>query len=156
MPMPKARDYYEVLGLNKNASDDDVKKSYRKLAREHHPDMVQDSDKKAAEERFKEINEAYQVLSDPQKRKMYDQFGHVGPGYGGGAGGGPFGQGAGGQWGPFSYSYTSNGGWRRILILLIFLKISLVLEVFLEIENLKKEKISTTSCTLNLKMQFLV
>ena len=71
--MAIAKDYYETLGVPKSASPDDIKKSYRKLAREHHPDMVKESDKAAAEKRFKEINEAYQVLSDPQKRKMYDQ-----------------------------------------------------------------------------------
>jgi molecular chaperone DnaJ len=113
--MPTNRDYYEILGIEKNASEADIKKAYRRLAREHHPDMVNESDKAAAEKRFKEINEAYQVLSDPQKRKMYDQFGHAGPGYGGGrpgsgsAGGGPFGGfGGSGSWGPFTYTYTTN------------------------------------------------
>ena len=93
------RDYYDVLGLKKGASDSEIKKSYRKLAREHHPDMVAETDKKEAEKRFKEINEAYQVLSDPEKKQMYDQFGHAGPGF---AGNGGFNgaQGArGGQWG---------------------------------------------------------
>lgn len=108
--MPTTRDYYEVLGVSKSANENDIKQAYRKLAREHHPDMVKDGDKKAAEERFKEINEAYQILSDPQKRKMYDQFGHAGTqqGAGGFSGGGPFG-GFGGQQGPFSYSYSTNG-----------------------------------------------
>ena len=108
------KDYYEILGLKKDASDADIKKAYRKLAREHHPDMVDESDKSAAEKRFKDINEAYQVLSDPQKKKMYDQYGHVGAGFQG-AGRGPFGQGfpggqAGGSWGPFTYTYTTSGG----------------------------------------------
>lgn len=105
--MPSAKDYYDILGLDRKASADEVKKAYRKLAREHHPDMVKDSDKKGAETRFKEINEAYQVLSDPQKRQMYDQYGHAGVGQGQGAAGGgnPFG----GNWGPFTYTY-SNGG----------------------------------------------
>jgi DnaJ-class molecular chaperone len=103
--MASAKDYYEILGVQKNSSGDDIKKAYRKLAREHHPDMVKESDKVAAEKRFKEINEAYQVLSDPQKRKMYDQFGSAGPGFGpeGFSGSNQ------GQWGPFSYSYSSSG-----------------------------------------------
>lgn len=87
------------------------------MAREHHPDMVNEKEKPGAEKRFKELNEAYQVLSDPDKRRMYDQFGHAS--FGGGAGGGsggqnPFGGGFGGgntgQWGPFSYSYSSSDG----------------------------------------------
>lgn len=100
------KDYYEILGVSKSASADDVKKAYRKLAREHHPDMVKDGDKKQAEERFKEINEAYQVLGDAEKRKMYDQFGHAGP-----AGFNPQGGTGGpqGQWGPFTYTYSSGG-----------------------------------------------
>jgi DnaJ-class molecular chaperone len=66
--MSNSKDYYELLGVSKNASDSDIKKAYRNLAREHHPDMVKDSDKASAEKKFKEINEAYQVLSDSQKR----------------------------------------------------------------------------------------
>lgn len=104
-----SKDLYEALGLSKNATDDEIKKAYRKLAREHHPDMVKDGDKASAEKRFKEINEAYKVLSDPQKRKQYDQFGSVGEGFGGFSGWQGGGQ-AGGQQGPFSYTYTSNGG----------------------------------------------
>lgn len=79
------RDYYEVLGLQKGASDADIKKAYRKLAKQYHPDLNPDDPK--AEEKFKEINEANQVLSDPEKRAKYDQFGHAGvdPSYGGGA-----------------------------------------------------------------------
>jgi len=109
--MASNRDYYEILGLNKNASEEELKKAYRKLAREHHPDMVDKSDKAAAEKRFKEINEAYQVLSDPQKRKMYDQFGHAGMNFSGG-GQEPFGGGFTGTsgWGPFTYSYKTQGG----------------------------------------------
>ena len=81
------RDYYEVLGVNKNATDDELKKSYRKLAKQYHPDANADN-KKEAEAKFKEVTEAYEVLSDKQKRQMYDQFGHNGPaGFGGGAGG---------------------------------------------------------------------
>ena len=98
--MAEKRDYYEVLGVNKNATDDEIKKAYRKLAKKYHPDANPDN-KEAAEAKFKEVNEAYENLSDPQKRKMYDQFGHGGPqGFGGQ--GGPFGQGG-------YYSYSSSG-----------------------------------------------
>ena len=69
------RDYYDVLGVERNASDEEIKRSFRKLALQYHPDRNQDSD---ATEKFKEINEAYQILSDPQKRSAYDQFGHAG------------------------------------------------------------------------------
>lgn len=84
--MADKRDYYEVLGVDKNADDATIKKAYRTLAKKNHPD-VNPGDKEA-EERFKEINEAYQVLSNSEKRAQYDRFGHDGPqGFGGGAGG---------------------------------------------------------------------
>ncbi len=72
------RDYYEVLGVAKSATHDDIRKAYRELALRHHPDRVPAEGKKEAEERFKEISEAYAVLSDPQKRALYDQYGHSG------------------------------------------------------------------------------
>ena len=89
--MAEKRDYYEVLGLKKGASEDEIKKAFKSMARKYHPDLHPD-DKKAAE-KFKEINEAYEVLSDSEKRARYDQFGHAGvdPNYGGGAGAGGFG-----------------------------------------------------------------
>lgn len=82
------RDYYEVLGLSKGASDDEIKKAYRKLAKKYHPDLNQDDP--SAESKFKEVNEANDILSDSEKRARYDQFGHAGvdPSYGGGGSGG--------------------------------------------------------------------
>lgn len=73
------RDYYEVLGIERNASDDEIKRAYRKLARQYHPDLQSSEEgKKTAEERFKEVSEAYEVLADPAKRRQYDMFGHAG------------------------------------------------------------------------------
>ena len=87
------RDYYEVLGVSKTATQDELKKAYRKLARKYHPDLNKDNAEAA--EKFKECNEAYSVLSDEQKRAQYDQFGHDAFENGGMGGGGGFG-GAGG------------------------------------------------------------
>jgi molecular chaperone DnaJ len=88
------RDYYEILGINKNASEAEIKKAYRRLAMKYHPDRNAGDDAKVAEEKFKEAKEAYEVLSDAQKRTAYDQFGHAGvdPSMGGRPGG--FGDGA--------------------------------------------------------------
>ena len=89
------RDYYEVLGVDRNASESDIKKAYRRLAMKYHPDRNTGDDAAVAEQKFKEAKKAYEVLSDPQKRAAYDQFGHAGvdSGMGGGPGGG-FGGGA--------------------------------------------------------------
>ncbi len=84
-----ATDYYEILGIARGSSEDDIKRAYRQLARRHHPDVSQN--KPEAEARFKEINEAYSVLSDPSRRQMYDQYGHAGVnGHGAQSGFGPF------------------------------------------------------------------
>lgn len=109
--MSAKSDYYDILGVSKAASADEIKKAYRKQALEWHPDRHKD-DKETAEKRFKEINEAYQVLSDSQKRSAYDQYGHEafapGGGFGGSGGAGPFAQS--GRYGPFTYTYTTSGG----------------------------------------------
>ena len=98
--MSEKRDYYEVLGVDKNASEADLKKAYKKMARKYHPDLNRD-DPKTAEAKFKEVNEAYDVLKDPQKKAQYDQFGHAAfeGGAGGGGGFGGFGQGGFGGFG---------------------------------------------------------
>lgn len=105
--MANKRDYYEVLGLGKEASADDIKKSYRKLARQYHPDVNKEAD---AESKFKEVKEAYDVLSDDGKRSTYDRFGHVDPnqGMGGGGGGQDF-----GGFGDIFDMFFGGGGGRR-------------------------------------------
>ncbi|TDM15579.1 molecular chaperone DnaJ [Macrococcus bovicus] len=102
------RDYYEVLGLSKGASKDEIKKAYRKLSKKYHPDINKEE---GADEKFKELSEAYEVLSDDQKKAQYDQFGHAGMGQGAGFGGADFGGGFGGFEDIFSSFF--GGGARR-------------------------------------------
>jgi molecular chaperone DnaJ len=90
------RDFYDILGVPKNATDEDIKKAYRKLAMKHHPDRNQGADAKKSEDRFKEAKEAYEMLSDPQKRAAYDQYGHAGVDPNMGGRGGPGAEGFGG------------------------------------------------------------
>lgn len=100
------RDFYDILGLHRGATAEEIKKAYRRLAMKHHPDRAA-GDKKAAEAKFNEIQEAYDVLSDPAKRRNYDQFGHAGVGAGpSGAGGPPGGD-------PFEALRRAQGGGRR-------------------------------------------
>src|SRR5688572_30422742 len=111
----KFKDYYEILGVARTATDEEIKKAFRKLARKYHPDVARD--KKEAEAKFKEINEAYEVLGDPEKRKKYDELGanwksgadfRPPPGWEQFAGG--FGRGArGGQGGDFEYQFGGTG-----------------------------------------------
>ncbi len=105
--MPNKRDYYEILGLSKSATTTEIKAAYRKLALQWHPDRNKAAN---ANEKFKEINEAYAVLSDSKKKETYDQFGHAAfqPGMGGAPGQGPFGGGF--RQGPFQYYYSTSGG----------------------------------------------
>src|SRR5690242_14132060 len=104
-------DYYKLLGVSKGATDAEIKSAYRKLALQYHPDRNKGKD---AEQKFKEVTKAYEVLSDPQKRQTYDQFGAAA--FEGNAGQGPFGGGnpftggfggQGGQYGPFTYTYST-------------------------------------------------
>ena len=105
------KDYYQVLGVKRDASQDEIKKAYRRLARKHHPDLHSGKDQGAAENKFKEINEAYQVLGDADNRKKYDQLGpnwkHGDPFRGFEGAGRPGGPGGGG---PFTYTWSSGGG----------------------------------------------
>src|SRR3954447_13572015 len=114
------RDYYEILGIKRDASPDEIKKAHRKLVRQYHPDVNRDNPK--ASEKFNEVSEAYDVLSDETKRRNYDQFGHAGVGAGGaggapGSGGDPFeafrraqAGGAGGRGGPRTYTWQTGPG----------------------------------------------
>lgn len=105
------KDYYDVLGVEKSASKDEIKRAYRKLSKKYHPDINKED---GADEKFKEITEAYEVLFDDQKRSQYDQFGHAGMNGAGGFGGGGF-SGGGGDFGGFEDIFSSffGGGGRR-------------------------------------------
>ncbi|MBL7036360.1 DnaJ domain-containing protein [Candidatus Microgenomates bacterium] len=107
--MASKGDYYDILGLDKSASTTEIKSAYKKKALEWHPDRHKDN-KEEAEKRFKEINEAYQILSDSSKKSAYDQHGHAAFAPGGAGGANPFAGAAGGQQGPFRYTYTNTGG----------------------------------------------
>ncbi len=110
------RDFYEILGVPKNASEDDIKKAYRKQAMKHHPDRNQGDSGKAAEDKFKEAKEAYEMLSDPQKRAAYDQYGHAGvdPNMRGGPGAEGFGGGFAEAFGDiFGDMFNQGGAGRR-------------------------------------------
>ena len=115
--MPEKRDYYDVLGINKGASDDEIKKSYRKMAKQYHPDL--NPNDKTAEAKFKEANEAYEILSDKEKKARYDQFGfagvdaNYGASQGGGYGGGYGGFGGGVDLGDIFGDLFGFGGGRR-------------------------------------------
>lgn len=105
--MATKRDYYEILGVTKSATEKEIKAAYRKMALQWHPDKHANN-KQEAETKFKEINEAYQILSDAKKKQAYDQFGHAAFDPSSGMGGNPF---TGGQQsGPFTWSYSSAGG----------------------------------------------
>src|SRR5271169_4342780 len=100
------KDYYATLGVKKTASTEDIRKAYRKLARKYHPDV--NPGDKSAEEKFKEVSEANEVLSDPEKRKKYDQFGHLGGDAWKHAGEGGF------DYGPRTGQAPGGGQWRNI------------------------------------------
>ena len=106
--MAGKRDYYEVLGIDRNADDASIKKAYRKMAKKYHPDMNKDNP--AAEEKFKEVTEAYNVLSDKEKKKLYDQFGHAAFEEGGGTGAGGYGQQAGSGFAGGSFHFGGGPG----------------------------------------------
>ena len=108
--MAEKQDYYQVLGVEKSASDAEIKKAYRVLAKKYHPDM--NPGDKEAEQKFKEVNEAYAVLSEPEKRQKYDQFGHAAfdPAAGGGSGFGGFGDFGGFDFGDIFSSFFGGGG----------------------------------------------
>jgi molecular chaperone DnaJ len=153
------RDYYEVLGVSKSAASDEIKKAYRKLAIQFHPDK--NPDNPAAEDKFKEAAEAYEVLSNPEKKQRYDQFGHQGVGGSGGYGGGGmnmedifsqfgdiFGGGGGGGFGSF---FGAGGGGRRTKKgsnLRVKLKLTLS-----EIANGVEKKIKVSRLVLLVKVQ---
>lgn len=105
--MADNKDFYQILGVSKTSSAEEIKRAYRKLALEFHPDRNKGKD---AEMKFKEVTKAYEVLSDPQKKQMYDQVGHSAFEQGAGGGPGPFGGGQQqGRYGPFTYTYTTGG-----------------------------------------------
>ncbi len=104
--MASKRDYYEILGVEKSASADQIKSAYRKMALKYHPDKNKEKD---AEAKFKEINEAYQILSDPKKKQAYDQFGHAAFSAQGGPASG-WDAASGFRQGPFTWSYSTSGG----------------------------------------------
>lgn len=112
--MSSKNDYYDILGVTKSANSQEIKAAYRKKALEWHPDRHQGADKEEAERKFKEINEAYQVLSDANKKAAYDNYGHdafaPGGGTGGFRGGNPFAGGFSGQTGPFTYTWSTSSG----------------------------------------------
>ena len=120
--MADKRDYYEVLGIAKGASDDEIKSAYRKLAKKYHPDL--NPNDKTAEEKFKEVGEAYEILSDKQKRARYDQFGHAGvdPNYGAGGGAGGFGGFGGGSRRSANPNAPRRGGDIRVSLVLSFME----------------------------------